>query len=122
MSENKLDLQAIRKRAEAADTGPWFCEDGNIYTKTEIAPGCPGMIAEFVYRDEAEFIAHARQDVPALIAEVERLREQQARLVGELEKADAFSDELKEKLFRCQMPDIRRKAKELAKEIRKERK
>jgi hypothetical protein len=73
---NRLDLNAIRQRAEAADVGPWFYEDGNIYTKTEIAPGCPGLISEFVYRDEAEFIAHARQDVPALLTEVERLRKE----------------------------------------------
>lgn len=44
-------------------------------------------------RADAEFIAHAREDVPALIAEVERLWEENWKLHQELRKhADVNSD------------------------------
>lgn len=66
-----LDLAAIRARTEAATAGPWEADgvEGNLN-----APGI--RVAEFLSWPEADaqFIAHAREDVPALLAEVERLR------------------------------------------------
>lgn len=47
-------LAEIKARAEAATSGPW--DDG-----------CSHAV-------NGEFIAHARQDIPDLVAEVERLR------------------------------------------------
>ena len=70
-----LDLEPIKARCEQATKGPWF--QGPHYRADVDSPfGCiraccwsgPQAIAD------AEFIAHAREDVPALIAEVERLR------------------------------------------------
>jgi hypothetical protein len=38
-------------------------------------------------RADAEFIAHARQDIPDLLAEVQRLRRAGYRAAGEIERA-----------------------------------
>jgi hypothetical protein len=70
MTTNKLDLTAIRKRAESATEGPWEWDESSNCID---APGFEVCIDAMNH--DAEFIAHARQDVPALIAEVERLRE-----------------------------------------------
>lgn len=94
----ELDLDAIRARAEAATRGPWtvgvgWCDNGyewyvpvNSPGTSEEDPHQPDRVALIRYmadgfqcphadaRMDAEFIAAARQDVPALIAEVERLR------------------------------------------------
>jgi hypothetical protein len=63
-------LDEIEARANAATDGPWrarrwdyFCEvDYNIETS---APSC---VADLSDPDDADFIAHAREDVPALVA------------------------------------------------------
>ena len=81
------DLDAIRARAEAATEGPWEAEalEGNIVTPTQ------GTIVEvYSWTDaDAEFIAHAREDVPALLAEVEQLRAELAHArMDRAEQAD----------------------------------
>src|SRR5690606_12364587 len=82
-------LQEIKTRAEAATPGPWewdFAlptdEIKKVYGECSVwmtlahsgigqwVDGQPGAL------DDADFIAHARTDVPALIAEVERLKAQ----------------------------------------------
>jgi hypothetical protein len=87
MTTNKLDLTAIRKRAEAATEGPWEVNtadsefaiyfDGDNMAMIEYGSIIDGF-------SNAEFIAHARQDVPALIAEVERLRAENNRIKEEV--------------------------------------
>ena len=100
------DLAAIRARVEAATPGPWVHQittacysviqggdrrsdhvhlammgtdgDGSPYNEPETYPNGD---------NDAEFIAHAREDVPALVAEVERLRN---LLTGALDAHDAF--------------------------------
>jgi hypothetical protein len=67
---NKLDLQAIRKRAEAS---------------TEAGPGSS---------DDTRFMVAARKDVPALIAEVERLHGVVGTLVSQLELIEIHTEEL----------------------------
>ena len=77
------DLDAIEQRANAATEGPWEAGDddwdggyirmpadgfGVAYIATHIQQGADEGCAD------AEFIAHARADVPALLAEVRRLR------------------------------------------------
>ncbi|MGN7387780.1 hypothetical protein [Sporosarcina sp. SAFN-015] len=71
------DLEAIRKRAEAATVGPWKYNDQHGY----LAPVTPqreicAITNEITRYYDAEFIAHAREDIPALLAEVERLRDE----------------------------------------------
>lgn len=83
------ELKAIKARAEAATPGPWTRSDGD-----GISPGrrvwqgdrqrrvanCDafaiqeGDWGKAQDATNAEFIAHARTDVPNLVAEVERLR------------------------------------------------
>lgn len=85
-----LDLSAIKARAEAATPGPWSDLCYIVYAQTK-----PGSTFDIPLADasldecpfshdqceaNAQFIAHARTDIPALIAEVERLNGEVARL------------------------------------------
>jgi hypothetical protein len=87
------ELEVIRKRAEAATPGPWYWEklnEGDSEWDTEM-PSLVSSIDEGVMHfgdceeyyptegspptdEDAEFIAHAREDIPKLLAEIERLR------------------------------------------------
>lgn len=82
-----LDLDAIQARADAATPGPWHLDDEHIgvWTSAVDAPG--GAICEpsDPYPrglnhplENMRFVTHARQDIPALVAEVRRLRDQLA--------------------------------------------
>lgn len=88
---------AIRARAEAATPGPWECRNAGGTThagevirlhrvRRAYDPGPNGpspLLAESNFHNlgcdqedaNMAFIAHAREDVPALLDEVERLRE-----------------------------------------------
>lgn len=70
------ELKAIRERCEAAYPGPW--EQGPPHNADRVfsANGrniCGGMCMDGDAENHA-FIAHARQDIPALLAEVARLQ------------------------------------------------
>lgn len=69
-----IDLDAIRERAEVATPGPWKATAS--YPHVVFQPDdC--MISTNLAGDplrDAAFIAHARDDLPNLIAEIERLR------------------------------------------------
>lgn len=73
-------LEAIRKRAEAAFNGPWHLEE-RWSGLTSVVGRYPFEIdgtfgvADCLRNQDAEFIAHAREDIPALLAEVERLQD-----------------------------------------------
>jgi hypothetical protein len=69
------ELKVIRERCEKATPGPWRADGRYIET-------IEGAEEEMAIYDEgghdeldAEFIAHAREDVPRLLEEIERLRE-----------------------------------------------
>jgi hypothetical protein len=82
-------MDAIRKRAEAATEGPWIADDnegygiwsiwygscpsGNVEPRGLVAQ-CPGDDAQV--EEDADFIAHAREDIPTLLAEIARLKEE----------------------------------------------
>lgn len=87
---NKEQLNAIKKRAEKATSGPWKVYQDEFSTRisselihpqlkgpapviTE-AHDVHGVIGIYISANDTDFIVHAREDVPALIAEVERLR------------------------------------------------
>jgi hypothetical protein len=87
-----IDLDAIKARAEVATPGPWEEDGSEIYvvgSRAWVAESC--HLAEYgvtAHGDlDAEFIAHARTDVPALVAEVERLRADLAG-VGRMARED----------------------------------
>lgn len=77
-----LDLDAIERRTGAATPGPWTAEHrGFDVYETQTDHG--DVVAEAgLSTNDAAFIAAARSDVPALVAEVRRLRQQldQSRL------------------------------------------
>ena len=77
-----LDLAAIRQRVEKATEGPW--NTGFDYEKNDPIVLAPGYIEHTVDytltegglehgKADAEFIAHAREDIPALLDEIDRL-------------------------------------------------
>ena len=84
-----LDLDAVEARAAAAKRGPWVVEtpesvyghDGGpdwidlrwVSDEDTVGDDDPPWLGPMLVTD-AEFIAHARTDVPALVAEVRRLR------------------------------------------------
>jgi hypothetical protein len=91
MKENKRlnaeEIEAIRKRAEAATAGPWYNTRWDVATEPDCTTGYPSspesicgtFDGEYIENpngiNDAEFIAHAREDVPKLLVEIERLRE-----------------------------------------------
>ena len=63
-------LAEIAARVEAASKGPWkLCED-----YSDVLDGDGHQILSHFHDADGQFTAHARQDVPALLAEVQRLK------------------------------------------------
>jgi hypothetical protein len=88
----KLDIETIKAREQVATPGPWGTKASlskDVFQAADVAitadrvaigemwEGCPGP-GDLPYirfaAANAEFIAHARTDLPELVAEVERLR------------------------------------------------
>jgi hypothetical protein len=75
-----LDLDAIEARVAAATPGPWCTVGAEIFQGVEYMPDASPWIGETcrasggMGKADAVFAAHARTDVPALLAEVRRLR------------------------------------------------
>jgi len=95
---NEEQIEEIRKRAEAVARGEWYVGvDGSVNDRRD---DFNWKIAEVKEKSDAEFIAHAREDIPALLAEVERLREEVRYLEEDVERwrdlcehADRMCDE-----------------------------
>jgi hypothetical protein len=71
------ELTAIENRANAATREPWVVSGTYVPTASLSAVSVYGMgmeVAECQMPTDGAFIAAARVDVPALIAEVRRLR------------------------------------------------
>ena len=71
------DIAQIKARAQAATAGPWtsYIESRDMYSGSDFIQ----TAREDIYLTGAttadyDFIAHARQDIPNLIAEIERLK------------------------------------------------
>lgn len=70
-----VELAAIKARCEAATPGPWrgdcflYDSEGN-----DLLFGNGAGIGVFCEDADAQFAAHAREDMPRLVAEVERLQ------------------------------------------------
>ena len=84
------ELKACRERAEAATPGPWEMSRrddvmGGFDYFVEAGPLCVAVAAEDARptrgmgaKRDAAFIAHARQDVPRMLATIDKLREDAA--------------------------------------------
>ncbi|MGE6515174.1 hypothetical protein [Lysinibacillus sphaericus] len=68
MDQEKLN--AIKDRVKKVSVGPW------IVIEEEFIQNISSVIGAIHFSRDAHFIAHAREDVPALVAEVERLNSQ----------------------------------------------
>lgn len=79
--DGEPDLDAIQARADSATEGPWELVAGSLHQPIIYSDGTGLDIAIMDNRDgidsDANFIAHARTDVPALLAVV---RSQQAKI------------------------------------------
>lgn len=80
------DLLAIEERVNRAARGPWVTIGQGVFSFAVEVCHCESgentPSAKEYARKDAAFIAHARTDIPALVAEVRRLR-------GELEKTES---------------------------------
>ncbi|WP_336638443.1 hypothetical protein [Lysinibacillus fusiformis] len=86
---NAEQLNAIKDRVAKATPGPW--RSAGLYgvrTQNDEALSIP------LRPSDATFIAHAREDVPALIAEVERLLQQLEKANGLLGWAHDVLDDV----------------------------
>lgn len=73
-------ITEIGKRAEAATEGPWRIGKQSPNGANNIGTMGGLMTAQTTDKANAEFIAHARTDVPSLLAEIERLRTERDKL------------------------------------------
>lgn len=76
LTPEKLD--EIEARADAATEGPWKVDEYealDVWSPAGlVSSAAPVKTDERKPEADAEFVAHARSDVPALVAEVRRLR------------------------------------------------
>lgn len=93
-------IEAIRRRAEAATAGPWtYIETTDDIYEMPKLEGAEFTVMSFgdcttYYPIEgtppgdadADFIANAREDIPALLAEIERLHESHRVIYDRLRK------------------------------------
>ncbi len=89
-----LDIQAAKQWCEAATDGPWEAdEDEKTHAMVVYQPesGSPVVYdGECLSDADAEFIAHAREDLPAAL---EALEEAQGKLAAVLQERNAAESE-----------------------------
>lgn len=78
-SPTMIGLQAIEAREKAATKGPWRArEEAGVLSDGDTIPSAVGPLSRAVCHgctdEDREFIAYARTDIPALIAEVKRVQ------------------------------------------------
>jgi len=79
MMIDNVQLAAMKSRLEKTTPGPWisFLESRDRMSGSDfIMTGGDDIYLTGATSDDQDFIAHARQDIEELIAEVERLRGQ----------------------------------------------
>ncbi|MFJ9204105.1 hypothetical protein ACIROP_04455 [Bacillus velezensis] len=68
-----MKLEEIRQRADAATEGPWRIGKQSSNGLNNIGTIGGLLTAQTTNEDDAKYIAHARQDIPWLISEIDRL-------------------------------------------------
>jgi uncharacterized protein YbaR (Trm112 family) len=95
MPLTQAELNEIKERAEKATQGPWgidfpllVCDQcGNTYEIVQSDVFLAPVVAESKSEADAEFIAHAREDIPNLLDHI-------AELETEIERLDLFLQEI----------------------------
>ena len=77
-------IAEIKARCEAATPGPWYKGNDTLVMKTE----SHAVVCDTRARSDAAFIAHARDDIPDLLAELERVTAERDAAVGDLSTTD----------------------------------
>ncbi|WP_032376693.1 hypothetical protein [Rhodococcoides fascians] len=92
------ELAAIEARASAATEGPWTTESDPtgtcIYAIPLLAQGDGFVAQDLRSAPDAEFIAHAREDVPALLAAVRERDNTIARVRARIDSAERIAKAL----------------------------
>lgn len=80
---NQEQLNAIKKRLAKATPGPWLVEESRYEGRFNAASADENydLPACLMGIEDAEFVTHSREDVPALVTEVERLRQALAKIM-----------------------------------------
>lgn len=81
---NKLsekEIEAICKRAEAATEGPWEIEESRYEGQWNAGNPAHDYSACLTSKEDVEFIAHAREDVPKLLEEIDRLNSELSKYI-----------------------------------------
>ena len=72
-----IDIEAIKVREQAATPGPWeTCKHSGrwaVFGYSKTSARDEKLTVMLPRKADAEFIAHARQDIPVLLSEIERL-------------------------------------------------
>lgn len=74
---NDIEIEQINARCDSATKGPWISFiEGRDHTSGSSFIRTAGDDIELTgaTNDDQDFIAHARQDIPALVEEIYRLR------------------------------------------------
>ena len=87
----RLDaLAEIKARTAAASPGPWRAGPNHLiggwWVQNEDSRQREGALADFVSKADAEFIAHARTDVPVLVGTLESALREIVRLEQRLKE------------------------------------
>lgn len=101
-------LAAMESRAQAAPSGPWTFDEQTLWDATErilaTGPSCSERLQPEVF----VFCAHARNDVPALLAEVRRLKTALAAILrANQQLAQAFEEQRQALLHALGQPEVR---------------
>ena len=101
------ELAAIRERAEKATPGPWHVYAA--YSLSDITPETRTCVVDCVAsdgtlaREDAEFIAHAREDIPRLLDALEAAYAENERLKRKL---DAMDDAVYARFGYCEQQNV----------------
>jgi len=104
MTNNKRltdgDLLAITERTGKATPGEWYYEiDGDLYSTETSEPimraveDSSGIIYVNINEDDKAFIAHAREDIPKILTEIDRLCIENEGMRNVIRNIDALIDE-----------------------------
>lgn len=76
MKDTHPQLAAMKARADQATRGPWCIVTSRDVLSAVIAPSVATIGNDFERDEDAEFIAHARTDVPRMIALAEAVMDE----------------------------------------------